>query len=91
MVYGTIVAQAQRIDVEGDRIVFRCAADQTMLGDRRDAREGLARGTGHGPGRPPDVGGGRRRQGRAAARRRVRRRGAAGQAAAGPRPEGGRP
>ena len=32
MVYGTIVAQAQRIDVEGDRIVFRCAADQTMLG-----------------------------------------------------------
>ena len=32
MVYGTIVAPAQRIDVEGDRIVFRCAADQTMLG-----------------------------------------------------------
>jgi DNA polymerase-3 subunit gamma/tau len=33
MVYGTIVAQAQRIDVEGDRIVFRYGAIQTMLGD----------------------------------------------------------
>ena len=33
MVYGTIVAQAQRIDVEGDRILFRFASDQTMLGD----------------------------------------------------------
>ena len=33
MVYGTIVAQAQRIDVEGDRIVFRYGPVQTMLGD----------------------------------------------------------
>ena len=33
MVYGTIVAQAQRIDVEGDRIVFRYGPIQTMLGD----------------------------------------------------------
>ena len=33
MVYGTIVTQAKRIDVEGDRILFRYASDQTMLGD----------------------------------------------------------
>jgi hypothetical protein len=33
MVYGTIVAQAQRIDVEGDRIFFRYGPIQTMLGD----------------------------------------------------------
>jgi hypothetical protein len=33
MVYGTIVAQAQRIDVEGDRIVFCYGPDRTMLGD----------------------------------------------------------
>jgi len=33
MVYGTIVAQAQRIDVDGDRIVFRYGPIQTMLGD----------------------------------------------------------
>jgi len=33
MIYGTIVAQAQRIDVEGDRIVFRYGPVQTMLGD----------------------------------------------------------
>jgi DNA polymerase-3 subunit gamma/tau len=33
MVYGTIVAQAQRIDVEGDRIIFRFGPIQTMLGD----------------------------------------------------------
>ncbi|MFO7692114.1 MAG: DNA polymerase III subunit gamma/tau [Vicinamibacterales bacterium] len=33
MVYGTIVAQAQRIDVDGDRIVFRYGPVQTMLGD----------------------------------------------------------
>jgi len=34
MLYGTIVAQAQRIDVEGDRIVFRFGPIQTMLGDQ---------------------------------------------------------
>ena len=34
MVYGTMVAQAQRIDVEGDRIVFRFGPIQTMLGDQ---------------------------------------------------------
>ena len=33
MVYGTIVAQAQRIDVEGDRIIFRFGPVQTMLRD----------------------------------------------------------
>jgi hypothetical protein len=33
MVYGTIVAQAQRVDVEGGRIVFRYGPTQTMLGD----------------------------------------------------------
>jgi DNA polymerase-3 subunit gamma/tau len=32
--YGTAVAQAQRIDVEGDRIVFRFSPLQTMLGDQ---------------------------------------------------------
>ncbi len=30
----TIVTQAQRIDVEGDRIVFRFGATQTLLGDQ---------------------------------------------------------
>jgi len=34
MVYGTMVAQAQRIDVEGDRIIFRFGPIQTMLGDQ---------------------------------------------------------
>jgi DNA polymerase-3 subunit gamma/tau len=34
MVYGTMVAQAQRIDVEGDRIMFRFGPIQTMLGDQ---------------------------------------------------------
>ena len=33
-VYGTMVAQAQRIDVEGDRIIFRFGPIQTMLGDQ---------------------------------------------------------
>ena len=33
VVYGTIVAQAQRIDVEGDRIIFRYGPVQTMLRD----------------------------------------------------------
>jgi DNA polymerase-3 subunit gamma/tau len=32
--YGTAVAQAQRIDVEGDRIVFRFSPQHTMLGDQ---------------------------------------------------------
>jgi hypothetical protein len=32
--YGTAVAQAQRIDVEGDRIVFRFSPLQTMLGEQ---------------------------------------------------------
>ena len=34
MVYSTMVAQAQRIDVEGDRIIFRFGPIQTMLGDQ---------------------------------------------------------
>jgi hypothetical protein len=34
MVYSTMVAQAQRIDVEGDRITFRFGPIQTMLGDQ---------------------------------------------------------
>jgi hypothetical protein len=34
MFYSTIVAQAQRIDIEGDRIVFRFGPIQTMLGDQ---------------------------------------------------------
>jgi DNA polymerase III subunit gamma/tau len=34
MVYGTLVAQAQRIDAEGDRISFRFGPAQTMLGDQ---------------------------------------------------------
>jgi DNA polymerase-3 subunit gamma/tau len=34
MVYGTMVAQALRIDVEGDRITFRYGPVQTMLGDQ---------------------------------------------------------
>jgi DNA polymerase-3 subunit gamma/tau len=34
MLYSTIVAQAQRIDIEGDRIVFRFGPIQTMLGDQ---------------------------------------------------------
>ena len=34
MVYGTMVAQAQRIDVEGDRILFRFGPIQTMLGEQ---------------------------------------------------------
>lgn len=34
MLYSTIVAQAQRIDMEGDRIVFRFGPIQTMLADQ---------------------------------------------------------
>jgi DNA polymerase-3 subunit gamma/tau len=34
MVYSTMVAQAQRIDVEGDRVIFRFGPIQTMLGDQ---------------------------------------------------------
>ena len=34
MLYSTIVAQAQRIDIEGDRIVFRFGPIQTMLADQ---------------------------------------------------------
>jgi len=34
MLSGTIVAGAERIDVEGDRIVFRFGPTQTMLGDQ---------------------------------------------------------
>lgn len=34
MLYSTIVAQAQRIDVERDRIVFRYGPIQTMMGDQ---------------------------------------------------------
>jgi DNA polymerase-3 subunit gamma/tau len=34
MLSSTIVAQARRIDVDGDRIVFRFGASQTMLGDQ---------------------------------------------------------
>ena len=34
VLYGTAVAQAQRIDVEGDRIIFRFGPIQTMLGDQ---------------------------------------------------------
>jgi len=46
--YGTAVAQAQRIDVEGDRIVFRFGPLQTMLGSQvaqqKDWLEELAAG-----------------------------------------------
>jgi len=34
MLYNTIVAQAQRIDIEGNRIVFRFGPIHTMLGDQ---------------------------------------------------------
>jgi DNA polymerase-3 subunit gamma/tau len=34
MLYSTIVAQARRIDIEGDRIVFRFGPIQTMLADQ---------------------------------------------------------
>ena len=34
MLYSTIVAQAQRIDIEGNRIVFRFGPIHTMLGDQ---------------------------------------------------------
>jgi hypothetical protein len=34
MLYGTMVAQAQRIDHDGDRITFRFGPIQTMLGDQ---------------------------------------------------------
>jgi DNA polymerase-3 subunit gamma/tau len=34
MLYGTMVAQAQRIDLEGDRVIFRYSSFQTMLGDQ---------------------------------------------------------
>jgi hypothetical protein len=34
MLYSTMVAQAQRIDFEGDRIVFRFGSDRTMLGEQ---------------------------------------------------------
>jgi DNA polymerase-3 subunit gamma/tau len=34
MLYSTIVAQAQRVDIEGDRIVFRFGPIQTMLADQ---------------------------------------------------------
>ena len=40
MVYGTMVAQAQRIDVEGDRITFRFGPIQTMLGDQVAQQKG---------------------------------------------------
>jgi DNA polymerase-3 subunit gamma/tau len=33
-VHGTMVAQAQRVDVDGDRIIFRYGPAQTMLGDQ---------------------------------------------------------
>jgi len=34
MVYGTMVAQARRIDLDDNRVVFRFGPNQTMLGDQ---------------------------------------------------------
>ena len=90
MLYGTIVAQAQRIDVEGDRIVFRFGPVQTMLGDQVAQQKAWLEELASGAGGPPDLGGGRRRRRASPApRRRVPAARPAAPAGPGARPEGG--
>ena len=42
--YGTVVAQAQRIEIEGDRVVFTFAPQHRALRAQLDQNRGLARG-----------------------------------------------
>ena len=42
--YGTVVAQAQRIDVEGDRVVFTFAPQHRALQAQLEQNRAVARG-----------------------------------------------
>ena len=60
--YGTVVAQAQRIDFEGDKVVFVFGPQHRALRAQLEQNRAVARGRRHAARRPQDVGDRRRRR-----------------------------